>query len=205
MDQVSLAWRPRTSIWHGGITEIAADEHLVANGRGQDRTRPRHRIPCDDRMVWAALLTGIAAQGDGILQRRDRRSSGQIRIRGSVVDDDEAPRRRFHVEVDVAPEVAEQRVAAAVAAGGTVVDEHQLARADRHRRSGRNTESVRRDLLSETCTTLSCCASRYPGPASASIECPIFASLPRPRTRPEPACCCTSLATDRDTREHHAQ
>jgi hypothetical protein len=39
------------------------------------------------------------------------------------VDEDEAPRQRFHVEVYVAPEVAEQRIAAAVAAGGTVVDD----------------------------------------------------------------------------------
>jgi 4a-hydroxytetrahydrobiopterin dehydratase len=38
-------------------------------------------------------------------------------------DGDEAPRQRFHVEVYVAPEVAEQRIAAVVAAGGTVVDD----------------------------------------------------------------------------------
>ena len=31
--------------------------------------------------------------------------------------------QRFHVEVYVAPEVVEQRIAAAVAAGGTVVDD----------------------------------------------------------------------------------
>ena len=38
-------------------------------------------------------------------------------------DGDEPPRQRFHVEVYVAPEVAEQRIAAVVAAGGTVVDD----------------------------------------------------------------------------------
>ena len=37
-------------------------------------------------------------------------------------DPDEAGEQRFHVEVYVAPEVVEERVAAAVAAGGTVVD-----------------------------------------------------------------------------------
>jgi 4a-hydroxytetrahydrobiopterin dehydratase len=35
----------------------------------------------------------------------------------------ETPRQRFHVEVYVAPEVVEQRIAAALAAGGTVVDD----------------------------------------------------------------------------------
>jgi 4a-hydroxytetrahydrobiopterin dehydratase len=39
------------------------------------------------------------------------------------VDGHETPRQRFHVEVYVAPEVAAQRVDAAVAAGGTVVDD----------------------------------------------------------------------------------
>ena len=39
------------------------------------------------------------------------------------LDDDDPSRQRFHVEVYVAPEVAEQRVAAAIAAGGTVVDD----------------------------------------------------------------------------------
>lgn len=38
-------------------------------------------------------------------------------------DERETPAQRFHVEVYVAPEAAEQRIAAAVAAGGTVVDE----------------------------------------------------------------------------------
>ena len=35
----------------------------------------------------------------------------------------DAPCPRFHIEVYVPPEAAEQRIAAAVAAGGTVVDE----------------------------------------------------------------------------------
>ena len=33
------------------------------------------------------------------------------------------PRQRFHIEVYVAPEVAAQRIADALAAGGTVVDD----------------------------------------------------------------------------------
>ena len=37
----------------------------------------------------------------------------------------DAPRQRFHLEVYVAPESAAQRIADAVAAGGTVVDDHE--------------------------------------------------------------------------------
>ncbi len=40
-------------------------------------------------------------------------------------DEHETPRQRFHVDVWVAPEVAEQRITAAVAAGGIVVAESQ--------------------------------------------------------------------------------
>jgi 4a-hydroxytetrahydrobiopterin dehydratase len=40
-----------------------------------------------------------------------------------VADEHETLRQRFHVEVYVAPEVAEQRIAAVLAAGGTVVDD----------------------------------------------------------------------------------
>ena len=37
----------------------------------------------------------------------------------------EAPRQRLHLDVWVAPEVADARIAAAVAAGGTVVDDSE--------------------------------------------------------------------------------
>lgn len=38
-------------------------------------------------------------------------------------NEEEASRQRFHVEVYVAPEVVEKRIAAALAAGGTVADD----------------------------------------------------------------------------------
>lgn len=38
-------------------------------------------------------------------------------------DDSGVPGHRFHLEIYVAPEVAGQRIAAALAAGGTVVDD----------------------------------------------------------------------------------
>lgn len=73
--------------------------------------------------VWAALLTGDAtAQGHGSPSDEVRDATGRVpNLWFGDLDDDRA--QRFHVEVYVAPEVAEQRVAAAVAAGGTVVDD----------------------------------------------------------------------------------
>ena len=38
-------------------------------------------------------------------------------------DEHETPRQRFHIDVWVAPELAQQRIRAAVAAGGEIVDD----------------------------------------------------------------------------------
>ncbi len=75
--------------------------------------------------VWAALLTGNAeAQGHGSPSDEIRDATGRVpNLWFGDADEHETPRQRFHVEVYVAPEVAEQRIAAAVAAGGTVVDD----------------------------------------------------------------------------------
>jgi 4a-hydroxytetrahydrobiopterin dehydratase len=77
--------------------------------------------------VWAALLTGDAAsQGRGSPSDEVRDATG--RVPNLWFDDlaaDAAPAQRFHLEVYVAPEVAQQRVDAAVAAGGTIVDDTQ--------------------------------------------------------------------------------
>lgn len=107
------------------ITEIAADQKLDADPAsvtqielGLDTARAATIAP-----VWAALLTGSTeAHSRG-------RPGGNVRD-GRIpnlwfgdTDDHETPRQRFHIEVYVAPEVAEQRIAAALAAGGTVVDD----------------------------------------------------------------------------------
>jgi 4a-hydroxytetrahydrobiopterin dehydratase len=76
--------------------------------------------------VWAALLTGSAeAQGRGTPSDEIRDATGRVPNLwfGDAGDEHEAPRQRLHIEVYVAPEVADQRIAAAVAAGGTVVDD----------------------------------------------------------------------------------
>ncbi|MGE5827368.1 MAG: VOC family protein [Micromonosporaceae bacterium] len=77
--------------------------------------------------VWAALLTGSTdAQGRGTIGEDVRDATGRVpNLWFQDTDEHETPRQRFHIDVWVAPEVAEQRIAAAVAAGGIVVDDSQ--------------------------------------------------------------------------------
>ncbi len=109
------------------ITEVAADHGLRADPAsvsvvelGLDTARSAVIAP-----VWAALLTGDAdAQGRGTPGDEVRDATGRVPNLwfGDAVEPG-SQRQRFHVEVYVAPEVAGQRLAAAVAAGGTVVDD----------------------------------------------------------------------------------
>lgn len=75
--------------------------------------------------VWAAVLTGsTAAQGRGTIGDDVRDATRRMPILWfQDTDEHETPRQRFHIDVWVPPEVAEERVAAAVAAGGVVVDD----------------------------------------------------------------------------------
>lgn len=77
--------------------------------------------------VWAALLTGSTeARGHGSLGDDVRDLTERVPILWfQDTDEHETPRQRFHVDVWVPAEVAEQRIAAAVQAGGVVVDESQ--------------------------------------------------------------------------------
>lgn len=71
--------------------------------------------------VWAALLTGDpASQGHGSPSDEIRDPAGRV---PNLWFGDAPEGQRFHVEVYVAPETRDKRVAAAVAAGGTVVDD----------------------------------------------------------------------------------
>jgi len=109
------------------ITEIATDHEVDADPAsvsvlelGLDTGQSATIAP-----VWAALLTGNAeAQGHGSPSDEIRDATGRVpNLWFGDADEHRAPSQRFHVEVYVAVEVAEQRIAAAVAAGGTVVDE----------------------------------------------------------------------------------
>jgi 4a-hydroxytetrahydrobiopterin dehydratase len=109
------------------ITEIAAEQPVRADPAAittielaLDTAHSATVAP-----VWAALLTGgTDAQGRGTIGDDIRDATGRVPILWfQETDEHETPRQRFHIDVWVAPEVAGQRIAAAVKAGGVIVDE----------------------------------------------------------------------------------
>jgi 4a-hydroxytetrahydrobiopterin dehydratase len=109
------------------ISDIAADHGLVPDPASVCEVELGLDTPASATIapVWAALLTGsLESQGRGT--PGDEVRDATARVPNLWFDDGGAANgQRFHVEVYVAPEVAEQRIAAAVAAGGTVVDDSQ--------------------------------------------------------------------------------
>lgn len=108
------------------ITEIAVDHGVAADPAsvvevelGLDTARSATIAP-----VWAALLAGSAeAQGRGSPSDEVRDATARVpNLWFGEADEQEDSHQRFHLEVYVAPEAAEQRIAAALAAGGTIVD-----------------------------------------------------------------------------------
>lgn len=107
------------------ITEIAANRGITADPSavtmlelGVDTADSARIAP-----VWAALLTGDAdAQGRGTPGDEIRDATWRV---PHLMFMDGTGAQRFHIEVYVPPEVVEERVAAAVAAGGTVVDDSE--------------------------------------------------------------------------------
>lgn len=113
------------------IASIAADRGLAADPAsvseielGLDTARSATIAP-----VWAALLTGSAeSQGRGVPSDEIRDATGRVPNLWFEESDGHETPQRFHLEVYVAPEVAEERIAAALAAGGTVVDDSDAPR-----------------------------------------------------------------------------
>jgi 4a-hydroxytetrahydrobiopterin dehydratase len=107
------------------ISEIAADHGIAADPSsvsvlelGLDTDRPATIAP-----VWAALLTGDAeAQGHGSPSDEIRDASGRV---PNLWFGEGGTGQHFHIEVYVPAEVADRRIAAAVAAGGIVVDDSE--------------------------------------------------------------------------------
>ena len=123
------------------ISELAAHHNVVADPAsvsdielGLDTAQSATIAP-----VWAALLTGSAeAQGRGTPSDEIRDATGRVpNLWFGDADERAVSGQRFHLEIYVAPEVAEQRIAAAVAAGGTVVDDSDAPERRRRRQSGR--------------------------------------------------------------------
>jgi len=111
------------------VSEIAARQGVKADPAGittielaLDTANPGLIAP-----MWAALLTGSTdARGRGTIGDDVRDATGRVPILWfQDTDKHRTPRQRFHIDVWVPPEVAEERIAAAVAAGGQVVDAGQ--------------------------------------------------------------------------------
>jgi 4a-hydroxytetrahydrobiopterin dehydratase len=111
------------------ISEIAAEqavradpESVTAIELALDTAHAARIAP-----MWAALLTGsTGARGRGTIGDDVRDATDRVPVLWfQDTDEHETPRQRFHLDVWVPPEVADQRIAAAVAAGGTIVDDSQ--------------------------------------------------------------------------------
>ncbi|QNE16841.1 4a-hydroxytetrahydrobiopterin dehydratase [Kribbella qitaiheensis] len=111
------------------ITEIAAEQAVVAAPSAITAIEMAIDTAHIEKIapVWAVLLTGSTeAQGRGSTGNDIRDATGRMPILWfQKTDEHETPRQRFHIDVWVPADVAEQRIAAAVAAGGIVVDDSQ--------------------------------------------------------------------------------
>lgn len=112
-DDVTLARR---------LSEVAHQHRLMAVPGEVSQVEMGLDTAHRDRLgpFWAAVLTGST---DGLVQDTVFDPTGQLpSMWFQQTDEHDAPRQRWHPDVWVAPEAAEARIAAAVAAGGTVVD-----------------------------------------------------------------------------------
>jgi len=105
------------------ISEIARDQGISA--RPEALSELEFALDTADLAAqgpfWAALLTGDpdVIEGDEVLD-----PGGRLPLLWfQDTDAHETPRQRFHLDVWVPHDLAEQRITAAVAAGGQVVDE----------------------------------------------------------------------------------
>jgi 4a-hydroxytetrahydrobiopterin dehydratase len=111
------------------VTEIATEQGLDADPASITEIELALDTAHSARIapVWAALLTGSTeARGRGTIGDAVRDATGRVPMLWfQDTEEHETPRQRFHADVWVPPEVAEHRIAAAVAAGGIVVDDSQ--------------------------------------------------------------------------------
>ena len=111
------------------ISEIAAEQSLSADPRsitavelGLDTANAATLAP-----IWSALLTGgTEAHGRGTIGNDVRDTTSRMPILWfQATDPHPTPRQRFHFDVQVPYDVAQDRIAAAVAAGAVIVDDSE--------------------------------------------------------------------------------
>lgn len=105
------------------ISRIAADHGLTAEPSAVTQLELALDTAHEDRIAafWSALLTGSA----------DNRINGSVfdptgRVPAlwfQSTDEHDRPRQRWHFDLWLAPEVVDERIAAAVAAGGEVLED----------------------------------------------------------------------------------
>lgn len=109
------------------ISEIAAEQAISADPQSVttielalDTANAAALAP-----VWSALLTGgPEAQGRGTIGDDVRDTDGRVPILWfQETDPHPTPPQRFHIDIQVPYDVADQRIAAALAAGATIVDD----------------------------------------------------------------------------------
>lgn len=105
------------------ISEIASENGLEAEPSSVTQLEIALDTAHEETVApfWSVLLTGSPDNKtyDSILDPTGRVPG----LWFQETDDHEAPRQRWHFDVWLAPEVADQRITAAVAAGGLVVDD----------------------------------------------------------------------------------
>ncbi len=128
---VSVATRWQGGLWVGQsdldraarISALAAEHGLVADPAAVTQLELALDTADRDRIApfWSALLTGSP---DHIVVDSVVDPTGRVpSLWFQPTDEHEPPRQRWHLDLWLAPEVADARIAAAVAAGGSVVDD----------------------------------------------------------------------------------
>lgn len=113
------------------ITTLASDADVTLDGTGLSRLELALDSPAKDRVMpfWREFLT--YADGDGAKEARGWTSGEITDPRGRLPtvwfqdSGNEVPRQRWHLDVWVDPSQVRARIAQAVAAGGSVVDDSE--------------------------------------------------------------------------------
>ena len=109
------------------ISEVAAEHAARPDTAGITNIELALDTAHEERLApfWSALLTGgQAARGRGTIGNDVRDGDGRVPyLWFQETEEHETPRQRFHLDVFVPREHAQQRIAAALDAGGVVVSE----------------------------------------------------------------------------------